>query len=68
MTFSELLKILNIEVKTRKSGKTYSDCPLCKSKDKLSFSDQEDFFFCWGCRCRGNISKFQIIFFGEILY
>lgn len=68
MKFSDLLKSLDHQVKTRKSGRTYSDCPLCQSKDKLSFSDEENMFFCWGCRSRGNFKKFQIILFGEIRY
>lgn len=61
---NQFLQSLNLEIKKRKSGKLYSDCPLCRSKNKLSFNDQEDFFFCWGCRNRGNLEKMKKILFG----
>lgn len=65
MIFSKLIQELGLEVKDRKSGWKFSDCPLCRSNQKLSFHDEENFFFCWGCRNRGNIKQFRKILFGE---
>lgn len=60
--FSDFFKLQNVEIKKTQSGKMYSDCLLCRSKDKLFF--KEDYFFCYGCRIRGNLEKFKKILFG----
>lgn len=60
----QFIQSLNLEIKQRKSGRLYSDCPLCRSKETLLLSEHEDFFFCWGCRNRGNLEKMKKILFG----
>lgn len=60
--FIDFLTLQKVEIKTSKSGKMYSDCLLCRTPNKMFFKD--DYFFCYGCRIRGNLEKFKKILFG----
>lgn len=64
--YVRILEHLGIEIKRYSTGRTFSACPLCRSEKSLSINEAK--FFCYACRCRGDIYKFRKILFGDPNY